>query len=67
LPTSPPQCDEDDYGYESRAQGSIYDKLMSKFEETDEDPMSKFSKAATKGARVADTAKERLHLHRFCV
>ena len=42
------QCDEDDYGYESRAQASIYEKLISDYEKNGEDPMSKFSKAKGK-------------------
>ena len=42
------QCDEDDYGYESNASKSIYDKLMAKYEASPEDPMAKFSKAAPK-------------------
>ena len=39
------QCDEDDYGYESRSQASIYEKLIGDYEKTGSDPMAKFSKA----------------------
>ena len=27
-----PQCDEDDYGYESTAAGGFYEKIMAKFD-----------------------------------
>ena len=39
------QCDNDDYGYESKASTSIYEKLMAKYESNPEDPMAKFAKA----------------------
>lgn len=42
------QCDEDDYGYESREANSFYEKLMSKYEQTYEDPMDKFTKSGNK-------------------
>ena len=38
------QCDNDDYGYESKASTSIYEKLMAKYESNPEDPMAKFAK-----------------------
>ena len=39
------QCDEDDYGYESKASADYYDKLMSKYEADPDDPMAKFSRS----------------------
>ena len=36
------QCDNDDYGYESSAANSMFEKLMKKFEANPEDPMAKF-------------------------
>jgi len=38
------QCDNDDYGYESKASQSVYEKLMAKYESNHEDPMAKFAK-----------------------
>ena len=38
------QCDNDDYGYESKASTSIYEKLMAKYESNPEDPMAKFAR-----------------------
>ena len=49
------QCDEDDYGYESRTQSSIYEKLISGYERNGVDPMDKFSKS--KGRPREDAAK----------
>ena len=49
------QCDEDDYGYESRKQASIYEKLISDYERNGENPMDKFTKS--KGKPREDAAK----------
>ena len=38
------QCDNDDYGFESSAADSFYDKLMKKYEANPEDPMAKFAR-----------------------
>ena len=38
------QCDNDDYGYESSAANSMFEKLMKKFEANPEDPMAKFAR-----------------------
>jgi protein SPT2 len=38
------QCDNDDYGYESKAASSIYEKLIQKYEKNPEDPMAKFAR-----------------------
>jgi len=38
------QCDNDDYGYESSAASSMFEKLMKKFEANPEDPMAKFAR-----------------------
>ena len=38
------QCDNDDYGYESKASSSVYEKLMAKYESNAEDPMAKFAR-----------------------
>ena len=59
------QCDEDDYGYESNASKSFYEKLMAKYEQQPvEDPMAKFSKSNKKGskntAKTLARVKERL-------
>lgn len=67
----PSQCDEDDYGYESKAQDSMYQKLMAKFDAAPEDPMAKFSKgkkshsgasssSSSSMSKVKDRVKERL-------
>ena len=40
------QCDNDDYGFESSAADSFYDKLMKKYEANPEDPMAKFARFA---------------------
>jgi len=54
------QCDEDDYGYESKASQSFYEKLMSKYEADPDDPMAKFQKAKPKELKDMQGAKERV-------
>jgi len=54
------QCDEDDYGFESKAGGELYEKLMSKFEANPDDPMAKFSKSKPKEFKDLAGAKERM-------
>lgn len=54
------QCDEDDYGYESKMSNSIYEKLMNKFEANPDDPMAKFSRAAPKQAKDISTTMDRV-------
>jgi len=44
ISTGRNQCDNDDYGFESNASDSIYDKLMKKYEANPEDPMAKFAR-----------------------
>jgi len=54
------QCDEDDYGYESKISNSIYEKLMNKFEANPDDPMAKFSRAAPKQAKDISSTMDRV-------
>lgn len=54
------QCDEDDYGYESKMSNSIYEKLMNKFEANPDDPMAKFSRAAPKQAKDISSTMDRV-------
>jgi len=54
------QCDEDDYGYESKASQSFYEKLMSKYEADPDDPMAKFNKAKPKELKDLQGAKDRV-------
>jgi len=54
------QCDEDDYGFESSASASIYEKLMSKYESVPDDPMAKFNKSKPKGLKDLQGAKDRV-------
>lgn len=42
------QCDDDDYGYESNAARAFFEKLMTKYEKSPEDPMDKFTKSGNK-------------------
>ncbi len=42
------QCDDDDYGYESNAARAFFEKLMTKYEKSPEDPMDKFTKTGNK-------------------
>ena len=42
------QCDEDDYGYESNAARSFFEKFLNKIEQNPEDPMDKFTKTGNK-------------------
>ena len=42
------QCDEDDYGYESNAARSFFEKFLNTFEKNPEDPMDKFTKSGNK-------------------
>jgi len=54
------QCDEDDYGFESKASASIYEKLMSKYEADPDDPMKKFNKSKPKELKDLQGAKDRV-------
>jgi len=54
------QCDEDDYGYESKASADFYDKLMSKYEADPDDPMAKFSKSKARELKDIQGAKDRM-------
>ena len=54
------QCDEDDYGYESKASASFYEKLMSKYEADPDDPMAKFSKSKARELKDIQGAKDRV-------
>lgn len=54
------QCDEDDYGFESKASASFYEKLMSKYEADPDDPMSKFNKSRPKELKDLQGAKDRV-------
>eukprot|EP00092_Neocalanus_flemingeri_P019501 GFUD01021127.1.p1 GENE.GFUD01021127.1~~GFUD01021127.1.p1 ORF type:complete len:613 (+),score=242.70 GFUD01021127.1:176-2014(+) len=54
------QCDEDDYGYESKASQSFYEKLMTKYEADPDDPMAKFNKAKPKELKDMQGAKDRM-------
>ena len=54
------QCDEDDYGYESKASAGLYEKLMSKYEADPDDPMAKFSRSSSRGVRDMQGAKDRV-------
>jgi len=54
------QCDEDDYGFESKASASIYEKLMSKYEADPDDPMAKFNKSKPKELKDLQGAKDRV-------
>lgn len=54
------QCDEDDYGYESKASAGFYEKLMSKYEADPEDPMAKFSKSSGRGVKDIQGTKDRV-------
>jgi len=54
------QCDEDDYGYESKASQGFYEKLMSKYEADPDDPMAKFQKAKPRELSDMKGAKERV-------
>ena len=45
------QCDEDDYGYESMAANSMYERLLQKYEKNPVDPMAKFPKSRPKEAK----------------
>ena len=54
------QCDEDDYGYESKASASLYEKLMSKYEADPDDPMAKFSKSKSRELKDIQGTKDRV-------
>jgi len=54
------QCDEDDYGFESKTSASIYEKLMSKYEADPDDPMAKFNKSRPKEVKDLQSAKDRV-------
>jgi len=54
------QCDEDDYGFESKASASIYEKLMSMYEADKDDPMAKFNRSRPKELKDLQGAKDRV-------
>ena len=54
------QCDEDDYGYESKTSAGLYEKLMSKYEADPDDPMAKFSKSKKRELKDIQGTKDRV-------
>ena len=54
------QCDEDDYGYESKTSAGLYEKLMSKYEADPDDPMAKFSKSRSRELKDIQGTKDRV-------